>query len=48
MTKASKGEVQKHSMASLGVHTMGSPLVLKEVFTKTGTPVNSLNSFKSE
>src|SRR5258708_5106053 len=46
MTSASKGDVQKHSIASLGVHTIGSLLVLKEVFTSTGTPVSFLNSCK--
>jgi hypothetical protein len=44
MINASKGEVQKHSIASRGLHTIGSPRVLKDVFTKTGTPVICLNS----
>src|SRR5690606_34079264 len=39
ITRASSGEVQKHSTASRGVQTMGSPRVLKEVFTRMGTPV---------
>jgi hypothetical protein len=46
ITKASNGEVQKHSIASRSVQTIGSPLVLKDVLIKTGTPVNFLNSFK--
>ena len=44
ITSASNGDVQKHSIASRGVQTMGSPLVLNEVFTSTGTPVIFLNS----
>ena len=39
ITKASSGDVQKHSIASRGEHTIGSPLVLNEVLTNTGTPV---------
>src|SRR5690606_10782405 len=39
MTSASRGEVQKHSTASRGEHTTGSPRVLNDVFTSTGTPV---------
>ena len=39
MTSASSGDVQKHSTASRGVHTTGSPRVLNEVLTSTGTPV---------
>ena len=34
-----EGEVQKHSTASRGVQTIGSPRVLNEVLTNTGTPV---------
>ena len=30
---------KKHLIASLGLHTIGSPLILKEVFRITGTPV---------
>src|SRR6266516_1877255 len=41
ITNASSGDVQKHSTASRGVHTIGSPRVLNEVFTNTGTPVRS-------
>src|SRR5437588_501108 len=39
MTSASSGDVQKHSIASRGEHTIGSPRVLNEVLTSTGTPV---------
>jgi hypothetical protein len=39
IASASMGELQKHSIASRGVHTTGSLRVLKEVFTSTGTPV---------
>jgi len=39
MINASKGELQKHSIASRGVHTMGLPNVLNEVLMSTGTPV---------
>jgi|GEM_PF-5894228 len=45
MISESNGEDQKHSSAWRGVHTIGFPSVLKDVFTKTGTPVNSLNAF---
>src|SRR5450759_5041281 len=41
MTNASSGEVQKHSIASRGVQTIGSPRVLNEVLTSTGTPVRA-------
>src|SRR5689334_16311234 len=39
ITSASSGEVQNDSTASRGVHTIGSPRVLNEVLTRTGTPV---------
>lgn len=39
MINASNGELQKHSMASRGVHTIGFPKVLNEVLMSTGTPV---------
>ena len=42
ITRASSGEVQKHSTASRGVQTIGSPRVLNEVFISTGTPVAPL------
>src|SRR5690242_19700490 len=45
ITSASSGEVQKHSTASRGVQTIGSPLVLNEVLTSTGTPVRAWNAF---
>src|SRR6185369_12835700 len=45
MTSASSGVVQKLSSASRGVQTMGSPRVLKEVLTRTGTPVRAWNAF---
>ena len=41
MTSASSGEVQKDSTASRGVQTIGSPRVLNEVLTSTGTPVRA-------
>jgi len=44
MTRASSGEVQKHSIASRGEQTIGSPRVLNEVFTRTGTPVRAWNA----
>ena len=39
MINASKGDVQKHSIASRGLQTIGFPSVLKDVLTSTGTPV---------
>jgi len=39
ITRASSGDVQKHSSASRGVQTIGSPRVLNDVLTSTGTPV---------
>ena len=36
----------KHLNASVGEHTIGSPLTLKDVFTKIGQPVFSLNLVK--
>ena len=33
----------KHLKASVGVHTIGSPRTLKEVFTNNGHPVIYLN-----
>ena len=36
----------KQLKASLILHTIGSPLTLKEVLTRTGHPVISLNFFK--
>ena len=44
ITSASSGEVQKHSIASRGVQTIGSPRVLNEVLTSTGTPVRARNA----
>jgi hypothetical protein len=44
ITNASRGEVQKHSTASRGVQTIGSPRVLNDVFTSTGTPVRAANA----
>jgi hypothetical protein len=44
ITRASKGEDQKHSIASRGVQTIGLPRVLNEVFINTGTPVFFLNA----
>ncbi|HKF37978.1 MAG TPA: hypothetical protein VKB35_13870, partial [Ktedonobacteraceae bacterium] len=34
ITSASRGEVQKHSTVSRGVHTIGSPRVLNDVLTR--------------
>ena len=47
MTSASSGDVQKHSTASRGVHTIGSPRVLNDVLTSTGTPVRAANASSS-
>ena len=47
MINASKGDVQKHSIASFGEHTIGFPSVLNEVFTNTGTPVIALNALSN-
>jgi hypothetical protein len=44
ITSASSGDAQKASTASRGVQTIGSPRVLKEVFTSTGTPVRRSNA----
>src|SRR5436305_1717101 len=44
MTSASSGDVQKHSIASRGVQTIGSPRVLNDVLTRTGTPVRPRNA----
>ena len=33
----------KHLNASVGVHTIGSPRTLNDVFTTNGHPVKSLN-----
>ena len=44
ITSASRGEVQKHSTASRGEQTIGSPRVLNEVLTNTGTPVCRSNA----
>ena len=41
MTRASSGEVQNDSTASRGLRTIGSPRVLNDVFTSTGTPVRT-------
>lgn len=46
MTNASSGEVQKHSIASRGEQTTGSPRVLNEVLTSTGTPVRAWNAMR--
>src|SRR6185295_8366754 len=46
MTSASRGEVQKHSIASRGLQTIGSLRVLNEVLTSTGTPVICWNAFR--
>ena len=35
----------KHEYASLGLHTIGSPLTLKEVFNKTGQLVRFLKEY---
>src|SRR5690606_29565210 len=43
ITSASIGDVQNDSNASRGLHTTGSPRVLNEVFTSTGTPVSASN-----
>ena len=43
MTKASRLLPIKHLNASSGVFTIGSPLILKDVLTKIGQPVFSLN-----
>ncbi len=39
IASASSGVVQNDSSASRGVHTIGSPRVLKDVLIRTGTPV---------
>ena len=44
MTKASNGDVQNDSTASRGVQTIGSPRVLNDVLTSTGTPVLRLKA----
>src|SRR5690606_41996340 len=44
ITSASSGDVKKHSTASRGVQTLGSPRVLNDVFTSTGTPVRRSNA----
>src|SRR4051794_359446 len=44
ITSASSGDVQKLSTASRGVQTIGSPRVLNDVFTSTGTPVRRWNA----
>ena len=46
MTKISKLVPMKHLKASFIEQTIGSPLMLKEVFTKIGQPDISLNFFK--
>ena len=43
ITRISKSVPIKHLKASFTVQTIGSPLMLKEVLTKTGQPVISLN-----
>ena len=45
MTRASSGEVQNDSTASRGEQTIGSPRVLNDVLTSTGTPVRAWKAF---
>ena len=44
ITNMSRSVPIKHRKASVGVHTIGSPLTLKEVFTRIGQPVKRLKS----
>ena len=46
-TRVSMRERAKQSSASSGVHTMGSPRTLKEVFTRTAHPVFRSNADSS-
>src|SRR5690606_1530331 len=44
ITSASSPVLMKQECASAGVHTMGSPRTLNEVFTSTGHPVSASNA----
>src|SRR3712207_4156745 len=46
ITNASRSEVQNDPIASRGVQTIGSPSVLHDVFTNTGTTARFSKAFR--